>query len=76
MDKRKAYALALNGPAIETGGGEAARAARNAGQPEAMPETASPGAIKVGPDGRTYQYVETRDMAGATGDYGWIPVNL
>lgn len=73
MDKRKAYALALQGPAIEIGGGAAARKAHSASQ---MPETATPGAVKVGPDGRTYQYVETRGMAGATGDFGWIPVNL
>ncbi|MER8745868.1 hypothetical protein NKH54_22700 [Mesorhizobium sp. M1004] len=35
----------------------------------------APGDIKTGPDGKTYQYAETKGMAGATGDFGWIPVN-
>lgn len=35
-----------------------------------------PGDIRQGPDGRTYQYVETTGIAGATGDFGWVPVNV
>lgn len=33
------------------------------------------GEIRQGADGRSYQYVQTTGMAGATGDQGWIPVN-
>lgn len=36
----------------------------------------SPGEIRKGTDGQTYQYVETTGMAGATGSHGWIPVNV
>ncbi|WP_166015787.1 MULTISPECIES: hypothetical protein [Chelativorans] len=51
-------------------------AAALAMQPGAsLPRTATPGSITRGPDGQTYQYVETRGMAGAQGDYGWKPVN-
>lgn len=33
------------------------------------------GQIKRGPDGKSYQYVETSGMAGDQGGQGWIPVN-
>lgn len=32
------------------------------------------GETRRGPDGRLYQYAQTSGMAGATGDWGWIPV--
>jgi hypothetical protein len=35
----------------------------------------SPGEIRRGADGQTYQYAETTGMAGATGPSGWIRVN-
>lgn len=35
----------------------------------------TPGEIRTGPDGQTYQYVETNGMAGASGPMGWIRVN-
>lgn len=51
---------------------------QNAPVPSARPEQAAeatPGETRQGPDGQTYQYAETRGMAGASGPYGWIPVN-
>lgn len=35
----------------------------------------SPGEIRVGPDGQSYQYAETTGMAGDQGGQGWIRVN-
>ncbi|BCG88518.1 hypothetical protein MesoLj113c_46280 [Mesorhizobium sp. 113-3-9] len=48
------------------------RASDGGGLPVNAP---APGSIRKGPDGKTYQYAETKGMAGATGDFGWIPVN-
>jgi hypothetical protein len=50
------------------------RAADGGGSPTATASPA-PGTIRRGPDGKTYQYVETTGMAGASGDFGWVPVN-
>ncbi|MER8464164.1 phage tail tip lysozyme [Mesorhizobium sp. M1396] len=50
------------------------RAAGGGGAPMLGAKPAQ-GAIRTGADGKTYQYVETTGMAGATGDHGWIPVN-
>jgi hypothetical protein len=50
------------------------RAADGGGAPMLGAKPAQ-GAIRTGPDGKTYQYVETTGMAGATSDHGWIPVN-
>lgn len=49
---------------------------QNNGQQAQLPATATPGAVQRGPDGRAYQYAETRGMAGASGDFGWIPTNM
>lgn len=35
----------------------------------------SPGEIRQGPDGQSYQLVETAGMAGANGPQGWVRVN-
>lgn len=45
------------------------------GAPEGLPATATPGQVARGSDGQTYQYVETRGMDGASGDFGWIRYN-
>lgn len=46
------------------------------GAPAGLPATAAPGTIMQGQDGQTYQYAETRGMAGATGDQGWIRTSM
>lgn len=43
--------------------------------PGAPQESGTAGEVRRGADGKTYQFVETTGMAGATGDQGWIPVN-
>jgi muramidase (phage lysozyme) len=35
----------------------------------------TPGEVRKGPDGQTYQFAETTGMAGASGSQGWIRVN-
>lgn len=49
----------------------------NAPVPTPRPDAPiKPGTIRKGPDGQNYQYAETKGMAGATGDYGWIPTSM
>lgn len=36
----------------------------------------TPGEIRKGADGKTYQYAQTTGMAGATGDQGWIETSM
>ncbi|TGS47526.1 hypothetical protein EN824_07410 [Mesorhizobium sp. M8A.F.Ca.ET.181.01.1.1] len=70
-------AQALSGAPVPTPAprdAQSPRAADGGGAPM-LGANPTPGAIRKGPDGKTYQYVETKGMAGATGDFGWIPVN-
>ncbi|RVD36169.1 hypothetical protein EN746_35020, partial [Mesorhizobium sp. M8A.F.Ca.ET.023.02.2.1] len=70
-------AQALSGAPVPTPSPRAAQSPRSAdgGGAPMLGANPAPGAIRKGPDGKTYQYVETKGMAGATGDFGWIPVN-
>jgi len=63
----------MNAP---TGGTPAAATELPAAPQNGAPQGAgSPGEIRKGPDGQSYQYAETTGMAGASGSQGWIRVN-
>ena len=60
-------------PAREIGPDPMGAAPDQSGKPQGP---GRPGEIRKGADGKTYQYVQTTGMAGATGDQGWIETSM
>lgn len=71
--QQSAFVDRITSPQSMTGGAPMPlQTGPNSGAPQGA---GSPGEIRRGSDGQTYQYAETTGMAGATGPNGWIPVN-